>query len=120
MENMEKIKPTPKKEKKEEPWLDIYGETLIETEGGKVKITERKSGEVTERKIEKAEESDPYYLLNEFEQKRVNEELKKFEESKEIRSCSPVELTEEFAKKRESLAKKFIELRKENTEKSKE
>ena len=113
MENMEKIQPTPKKEEdKEEPWLDIYGETLIETEGGKVKITERKSGEVTEREIEKVE--DPYYQLNDFERKRVNEELKKFEGSKEVRAYSPAELTEEMAKVREKLAKKMIELRQEN------
>ena len=105
------------KEAKENIWEDIYGETEIEFgPNNKVKITERKSGEVTERKEEPPEGA--YYQLNEFEQKRVDAELKKFldkfQESREAQSYSPADFNEILEKKREELAKKMLSLREEN------
>jgi hypothetical protein len=93
-------------------WEDIYGETEVEFgPEGRVKITERKSGEVTER-IEKAEES-AYDKLNEFEKRRVNAELGKFEEESR-KYMSAAQLTQAYDQKREELSKKTLELRKEN------
>jgi len=113
------IKPEGFKPEKSEPalekkdlWEDIYGETLIEFKPDKVKITERKTGEVTEQKKEEVE--DPYYHLNEFERRRVNEELKKFEVSKEAQILSPSEHNEIFSRLREKLSKRILELREKN------
>jgi len=93
-------------------WEDIWGETEVEFgPGGKVKITERKTGEVTER-IEKTVES-AYDKLNDFEKRRVNAELEKFEEeARKFMSAS--EFTQAFSEKREELAKKMLELKEKN------
>jgi hypothetical protein len=99
-------------EKPKNEWEDIWGETEVELgPGGKMKITERKSGEVTER-TEKPVES-AYDKLNDFERKRVNAELAKFEEESRKIMSGP-QLTEAFAEKREELAKQMLELREEN------
>lgn len=43
----------------EESWQDLYGETEIEFgPGGKVKITERKSGETEEKTLEKPDDPE--------------------------------------------------------------
>jgi hypothetical protein len=99
-------------EKPKNEWEDIWGETEVEFgPDGKVKITERKSGEVTER-TEKPVES-AYDKLNDFEKRRVNAELEKFEEeARKFMSAS--EFTQAFGEKREELAKKMLELREKN------
>jgi len=100
---------------KENAWEDIYGETEIEFgPDNEVKITERKSGEVTERKEEPPKSA--YWQLNEFERRRVNAELKKFEDSKEAKILSIDDFNEVMEKKREELAKKIISLKEENKE----
>jgi hypothetical protein len=103
-----KIKPQiPEEKPREEPWQDIYGETEIEFgPGGRVRITERKSGEVEEKKLEKPD--DPFYSLSEDQQKEVSEKLKEYEESGELKHLSPAEQQEAIAEKRRKLSQEML------------
>ncbi len=102
----------PKEQKNE--WENIYGETEVEFgPDGKVKITERKSGETTEpQPVEKTPGQIAFEKLNEFGKRRVQMELKKFEESKEAQTYSPREFNEEIEQRREKLSKQMLELQK--------
>jgi hypothetical protein len=106
-------------EKPKEPkneWQDIYGETEVAFgPGGKVKITKRKSGEVTER-VEKIPES-AYDKLNDFEKGRVAAEMKKFEEkTPEMfrKGWSLEEINEEREKIKKEMSERILKLQEEN------
>lgn len=110
------------KPKNENEWQNVWGETEVEFgPRGKTKITERKSGEVNEpQPVEKTSGQIAYDKLNEFEKKRVDAEMKKFEEkTPEMfqKGWLIEEINEESEKIKEEMSKKILELRKENTEK---
>ncbi len=97
-------------EKPKNEWEDIYGETEITFgPGNEVKITERKSGEVTKR----AEEQPPetaFEKLNDVEKKRVLAEIKKFEEN--AHGYFPKEIEKERIKIMKELSEKMLAERK--------
>jgi hypothetical protein len=105
--------------KEPEKQEDIYGETLVEFgPRGKVKITERKSSEVNEpQEIEKTPGQIAYGKLNEFERRRVNDEMKKFEEkTPELfqKGWSIEEINEIRERLKKEWSEKMLALREEN------
>ena len=99
----------------EEPkneWEDIYGETeIIFGPGNKVKITERKSGDVTER-VEETPKQHAFDKLNDLEKKRVLAEVENFE--KNARGYFPGGIEKERTKIMKELSEKILAERKEN------
>ncbi len=96
-------------EKSKNEW-ENYGETEITFgPGNEVKITERKSGDVTER-IEERSPEDAFQKLTDVEKKRVLAEGENFE--KNARGYSPQEIEEEKTRIIKELTAKILSERK--------
>ncbi len=97
-------------EKPKNEWEDIYGETEITFgPGNEVKITERKSGEVTKRTEEQLSER-AFEKLNDAEKKRVLAEVENFE--KNARGYFPKEIEEEKSRIMKEMSEKILSERK--------
>lgn len=111
-ENKNKPKEKPEENK---PWADIWGETQVDFQGGKIEVTDRGTGEVT---VNKDKESFNFFnQLDRTEQDGVIAEVKKFENSEEVIGLSARELIMAVDEKREELAKVIIDAKKEGESK---
>ena len=108
-EEGEKKKP-PVNPKTGQPW-ENYGETEVDFEGGKVNVTNRKTGEMTVN-LDK-EPSDFFHRLETAEQNEVIAGVEKFKNSENVIGFSPSELIVAVDQKREELSKEIMEAKKE-------